>query len=93
MVERISDLEHASELAKKSPREARKLLLSISSQLASHNDNEFAKVVDEASRVVMDNPAKAMSVIGSAISQMLSDKEDHDAETEAERSTAWLKRK
>lgn len=93
LVERISDLEHASELAKTSPSESRSLLNAISTQLRNHHDVEFAKVVEEASRVVLDNPTKAMAVIGSAIDQMLSDKDDHDVSQEAERKNKWLKMK
>lgn len=76
--ERISDLNHAADVSKTSPSNAKSILNRISSQLMKHNDIEYAKLVEEASKVVLDSPLKARGIISRAIRDMEADKDEHD---------------
>ena len=80
LVERISDLKHASDVSKTSPSSAKSILSTISSQLRSHQDDEYAVLITEASKVVLDSPARAREMIARAIVEMEADKRDHDTE-------------
>lgn len=80
MVERISDLRHASDVSKTSPSSARSILSTISSQFRSHEDEDFATLITEASKVVLDNPARAREMIARAIVAIESEKQEFDLE-------------
>lgn len=80
MVERISDLKHASDVSKTSPSSAKSILSTISSQFSTHDDEDYATLITEASKVVLDNPPRAREMIARAIVAIEADKREHDLE-------------
>ena len=80
VVERMSDLSKAAKLARISPSNTRSLLSSISEQLTKQGDEGYAKMADEAARVVLDSPNKAIEIIAVIMKSMQADKDDYESE-------------
>lgn len=79
-VERISDLNHASEVSEIAPSNARSILQGVISQLESHMDDEYVDDLKMASDILLDNPKKARSLIGLVVAFMQADKSQYDLE-------------
>lgn len=85
MMERISDLKHACDIAKTSPRDANKVISSIISQLSTQHDDDFIAPLQEASRIMLDSPARAQDAIQKVVQAMIAEKDIQDAEREKEK--------
>lgn len=91
IVERVSDLQYAIDLARRSPSGAREVLDGIIEQLGVHMDNEYVDDLQTASDIILDNPQKAMSLIGIVVSFMQADKRRHDKEKANPWKSLWQK--
>lgn len=85
MVERISDLKHACDLAKISPREANNVISSVISQLSNQHDNDFVAPLQEASRIMLDSPFRAQDAIQKVVAAMIAEKDIQDADRERDK--------
>jgi hypothetical protein len=81
LVERISDLQHASDLAKTSPCEAKLVISRVISQLSDHHDDQFATPLKDILNILHDSPKRAVEAIGKVVATMLAEREDQEAET------------
>jgi len=82
LIERISDLKHACELSKTSPREANTVISAVISQLSEQHDEDFVAPLTEAARIMLDSPFRAKDAIEKVVSAMIAEKEIQDAERE-----------
>jgi hypothetical protein len=82
LIERISDLKHACDVAKTSPREANNILSEVSASLQKQHDEEFVAPLKEASKIMFDSPPRAINAIEKIISSMMLEKELLEAEKE-----------
>ena len=78
MVERIKDLEYASKIASKAPRESRAVLLDLAVKFQKHMNEDYAAEVTGAAEVVLDSPVRAKTAISIMIDRMLIEKEEYD---------------
>jgi hypothetical protein len=78
MVERIKDLEYASKIAQKAPRESRDILLSLAVKFKKHMNEDYAVEATGAADVVLDSPVRAKTAIASMIDRMMIEKEEYD---------------
>ena len=78
----MSDLVKASDLARISPSSSRSFLSSISEQFKKHGNEDYAKMVSEAARVVLDSPNKAIEIIAVIVKSMQDDKDEYEFESE-----------
>jgi len=85
MVERISDLKHACDLAKTSPRDANLVISNVITQLSGQHDDDFIAPLQEASRIMLDSPFRAQDAIQKVVSAMIAEKDIQDAEREKEK--------
>lgn len=88
--ERISDLEHAIELTKTSPQEARQAIARIIQNLSSQHDDEYVVALQGAADKMFDNPGSAREMMSSLTRAMLSDKRRKAIEDE-EKGRSWMK--
>lgn len=89
--ERISDLNHVSELLYSSPKEAKSILNTVTKQLNSQGDNSYIKSLKDSSNAILDNPKKAHGIIKDVINVMLAEKEEYEQELEKKRNKAKYK--
>lgn len=80
LVERISDLQHASDLTKTSPSEAKLVISRVISQLSDHHDDQFATPLKDVLRILLDSPRRAKEAIGKIVATMLAEREDQETE-------------
>ena len=74
MVERISDLLHASDLARTAPSDARSLIDLTVSKLVEHMDDEYVDDLTAISGIILDNPTKARDMLDLVVGIMRNDK-------------------
>lgn len=86
LIERISDLEHAIEVSRTSPTDAKAIIQHVADRLRTHHDIEYADTLDEAVKALSDSPARSSAIISKVISMMILSKDLHD---EAERKKSW----
>jgi hypothetical protein len=78
MMERISDLQFASELARTSPSSARAIIDRTIDHLCVQMDDEYVDDLKEASSIILDSPQKAINIMGIVVDYMQADKRKHD---------------
>ncbi len=89
LLERISDLRHACDVAKISPREANQILTVVVSQLSTQHDDIFVLPLKDAARIMLDSPERAATAIEKVVAAMLAEKEILEAEQE---ENIWKKK-
>lgn len=87
LVERVSDLQHASDLARISPGEAKLVISRVISQLSDHHDDQFATPLKDVLRILSDSPNRAKEAIGKIVATMIAERD----EQEAEQRDKWTK--
>lgn len=90
--ERISDLDHACEVIRTSPREAQAIISSVISQLNSHHDDKFSEALVVAKKLLLDSPEKARSAIMATVDAMKLEKAMQAKEAE-EMKKPWKAQK
>lgn len=89
LVERISDLKHACDIAKTSPRDANKILSEVVSQLTHHHNELFVPPLKDAARIMLDSPERATQAIQKVVEAMIAEKDIQEAERE---EVVWKKK-
>jgi len=89
LVERISDLQYACDIAKTSPRNANQIISEVISQLSSQHDDGFITPLKDASKIMLDSPSRATEAIEKVVEAMLNEKTLQEAEREEQ---LWTKK-
>lgn len=87
MVERISDLQHACDVSKTSPREANTIISHVIGQLSVHHDDAFIPPLKEAGRIMLDSPTRAAQAIEQVVAAMVAEKEIMESAKEEDKWT------
>lgn len=82
LVERVSDLKHACDVAKTSPREANLVVSRVISQLSMHHDDAFVAPLKDAIGIMLDSPARARSAIEKIMAAMIAEREMSETESD-----------
>lgn len=82
LIERISDLKHACDVAQVSPREANAVISKVISQLSKQHDDDFVVPLKDAAKIMLDSPARAKGAIEKVVEAMIAEKELLEAEIE-----------
>lgn len=86
--ERVSDLRHANDMLKTSPRDAKTVISTVITQLQNHHDGDFVPPLTEAMRVILDSPNRASEIIDKVVNAMLAERQLMEKEQE----NPWKKR-
>lgn len=82
LLERVSDLNHACEVAKTAPREANKIIAQVITDLSTQHDDVFAAPLQEAEKIMLDSPFRAISAVQKVVASMMLEKELKEDESE-----------
>ena len=91
LVERVSDIRHASEMLKGSPREAMVLISRVIAQLEQHHDVDYVSPLKEACKMALDSPKKATELLNKTAELMVIERDIADSEAE-EAHLKWKKK-
>jgi len=80
--ERVSDIRHAKDLLKTSPRDAAVVISKVITQLDVHHDGAFSPPLQEAMRVLRDSPARASEILEKVVSAMIAERRIMELEIE-----------
>lgn len=84
-LERISDLDFASKVSKTAPGDAKEILAYVATSLRKHNDEDYARLVQDAAQIILDSPSKARRMIENVILKMNSARKRLSREKKNER--------
>ena len=87
--ERISDLNHASDLILTSPRDAKTVISAVISGLDAQHDSEYVPFLNEATRAILDSPSRAKQIIAKTVAAMLAERKRIEKELE---EPSWKKK-
>jgi len=90
IVERLSDLNYASEICEARPKEAIKVISNVISQLSAHHDENFVPALKETCTIMLDSPKRANNAIKVIMKNMISEKEEAEDEKKRRDEEPWL---